>query len=163
MQILFLLALVVPAVLSRSSHTVETPCVETTTEHCFDEPEVKYVPVEVEHCKIVTKVICEQGEHLQLSAPLPPSALLLHFAPLPPSAPLVIPLPLPEPASAVSPIETQICTPVAEEQCNTVTVMTEEITYKKRCKVSTSKNCSPIRRVLTPVSAEVRRKLGHQE
>jgi len=39
--------------------TVKHACREVTTEHCVDNPKVKAVPVEVEHCHTVTKVDCE--------------------------------------------------------------------------------------------------------
>merc|ERR1712128_169553 len=38
--------------------TVKHACRAVTTEHCVDNPKVKLVPVEVEHCHIVTKVEC---------------------------------------------------------------------------------------------------------
>jgi hypothetical protein len=38
--------------------TVKHACREVTTEHCVDNPIVKAVPVEVEHCHTVTKVTC---------------------------------------------------------------------------------------------------------
>merc|ERR1712106_854153 len=38
--------------------TVKHACREVTTEHCVDNPKVKAVPVEVEHCHTVTKVAC---------------------------------------------------------------------------------------------------------
>merc|ERR1712060_203473 len=38
--------------------TVKHACREVTTEHCVDNPIVKLVPVEVEHCHTVTKVAC---------------------------------------------------------------------------------------------------------
>merc|ERR1711874_182297 len=38
--------------------TVKHACREVTTEHCVDNPKVKLVPVEVEHCHTVTKVAC---------------------------------------------------------------------------------------------------------
>jgi len=38
--------------------TVKHACREVTTEHCVDNPKVKPVPVEVEHCHTVTKVTC---------------------------------------------------------------------------------------------------------
>merc|ERR1712201_45046 len=36
--------------------TVKHACREVTTEHCVDNPKVKLVPVEVEHCHTITKV-----------------------------------------------------------------------------------------------------------
>merc|ERR1711973_827016 len=38
--------------------TVRHACREVTTEHCVDNPQVKPVDVEVEHCHTVTKVDC---------------------------------------------------------------------------------------------------------
>merc|ERR1711892_47970 len=38
--------------------TVKHACREVTTEHCVDNPKVKLVPVEVEHCHTVTRVTC---------------------------------------------------------------------------------------------------------
>merc|ERR1711948_148562 len=38
--------------------TVKHACREVTTEHCVDNPQVKPVDVEVEHCHTVTKVDC---------------------------------------------------------------------------------------------------------
>jgi len=38
--------------------TVKHACREVATEHCVDNPKVKPVPVEVEHCHTVTKVTC---------------------------------------------------------------------------------------------------------
>merc|ERR1712128_57120 len=38
--------------------TVKHACREVTTEHCGDNPKVKLVPVEVEHCHTITKVTC---------------------------------------------------------------------------------------------------------
>merc|ERR1712112_177331 len=35
--------------------TVKHACREVTTEHCVDNPKVKLVPVEVEHCHTITK------------------------------------------------------------------------------------------------------------
>jgi len=43
--------------------TVKHACREVTTEHCVDNPKVKEVPVEVEHCHTVTKVSCEDVEN----------------------------------------------------------------------------------------------------
>jgi len=39
--------------------TVKHACREVVTEHCVDNPKVKAVPVDVEHCHTVTKVDCE--------------------------------------------------------------------------------------------------------
>merc|ERR1719516_62657 len=48
-------------------HSVTTSvthaCREVTTEHCVDNPKVKLVPVEVEHCHAVTKVSCSDVEN----------------------------------------------------------------------------------------------------
>merc|ERR1712112_227984 len=44
--------------------TVKHACREVTTEHCVDNPKVKEVPVEVEHCHTVTKVTCEDVENV---------------------------------------------------------------------------------------------------
>merc|ERR1712080_375422 len=44
--------------------TVKHACREVTTEHCVDNPKVKEVPVEVEHCHTVTKVSCEDVENV---------------------------------------------------------------------------------------------------
>merc|ERR1712154_417173 len=38
--------------------TIKHACREVTTEHCVDNPKIKLVPVEVEHCHTVTKVTC---------------------------------------------------------------------------------------------------------
>merc|ERR1739838_923143 len=43
--------------------TVKHACREVTTEHCVDNPKVKAVPVEVEHCHTVTKVACSDVEN----------------------------------------------------------------------------------------------------
>merc|ERR1712048_926413 len=43
--------------------TVKHACREVTTEHCVDNPKVKLVPVEVEHCHTVTKVDCAPVEN----------------------------------------------------------------------------------------------------
>merc|ERR1712098_19244 len=43
--------------------TVKHACREVTTEHCVDNPKVKLVPVEVEHCHTVTKVSCSDVEN----------------------------------------------------------------------------------------------------
>merc|ERR1712242_492696 len=43
--------------------TVKHACREVTTQHCFDNPKVKIVPVEVEHCHTVTKVTCADVEN----------------------------------------------------------------------------------------------------
>merc|ERR1711892_998542 len=44
--------------------TVKHACREVTTEHCVDNPKVKLVPVEVEHCHTVTKVTCADVENI---------------------------------------------------------------------------------------------------
>jgi len=43
--------------------TVKHACREVTTEHCVDNPKIKKVPVEVEHCHTVTKVACTDVEN----------------------------------------------------------------------------------------------------
>jgi len=43
--------------------TVKHACREVTTQHCVDNPKVKIVPVEVEHCHTVTKVVCADVEN----------------------------------------------------------------------------------------------------
>merc|ERR1712025_61962 len=43
--------------------TVKHACREVTTEHCVDNPKVKLVPVEVEHCHTITKVSCSDVEN----------------------------------------------------------------------------------------------------
>merc|ERR1712106_1290103 len=43
--------------------TVKHACREVTTEHCVDNPKVKLVPVEVDHCHTVTKVTCADVEN----------------------------------------------------------------------------------------------------
>merc|ERR1712012_47309 len=47
------------AVAHSAKTTVQHACREVTTEHCVDNPKIKLVPVEVEHCHTVTKVKCE--------------------------------------------------------------------------------------------------------
>ena len=43
--------------------TVKHACREVTTQHCVDNPKVKIVPVEVEHCHTITKVTCADVEN----------------------------------------------------------------------------------------------------
>merc|ERR1712157_640458 len=43
--------------------TVKHACREVTTEHCVDNPKIKLVPVEVEHCHTITKVDCTPVEN----------------------------------------------------------------------------------------------------
>ena len=43
--------------------TVKHACREVTTEHCVDNPKIKLVPVEVEHCPTITKVDCTPVEN----------------------------------------------------------------------------------------------------
>merc|ERR1711892_928324 len=43
--------------------TVKHACRAVTIEHCVDNPKVKLVPVEVEHCHTVTKVACSDVEN----------------------------------------------------------------------------------------------------
>jgi len=54
-----LVAPVAHAVASSVKSTVKHACRTVVTEHCVDNPIVKAVPVEVEHCHTVTKVACE--------------------------------------------------------------------------------------------------------
>jgi len=49
----------VAAVAHSVQTTVKHACRTVVTEHCVDNPIVKAVPVEVEHCHTVTKVACE--------------------------------------------------------------------------------------------------------
>jgi hypothetical protein len=44
--------------------TVRHACREVTTERCVDNPQVKVVPVDVEHCHVITKVACEPIDNL---------------------------------------------------------------------------------------------------
>jgi len=44
--------------------TIKHACRTVVTEHCVDNPIVKAVPVEVEHCHTVTKVACEPVENV---------------------------------------------------------------------------------------------------
>jgi len=44
----------------------------------------------------------------------------------------------------VDTLEVQSCAPRVDKICNTVDVVSEEITYEKRCKEVVSKTCSPI-------------------
>jgi hypothetical protein len=57
-----------PVVASAVGHsvtaTVKHACRDVTTEHCVDNPTVKVVPVEVEHCHVITKVTCTDVENL---------------------------------------------------------------------------------------------------
>merc|ERR1739844_560563 len=59
---------VAPVVASAVGHsfeaTVKHACRSVTTEHCVDNPTVKVVPVEVEHCHVITKVDCTDVENL---------------------------------------------------------------------------------------------------
>eukprot|EP00088_Acartia_fossae_P057193 TRINITY_DN666_c0_g1_i4.p1 TRINITY_DN666_c0_g1~~TRINITY_DN666_c0_g1_i4.p1 ORF type:complete len:267 (-),score=94.09 TRINITY_DN666_c0_g1_i4:418-1197(-) len=54
---------VAPAVAHSAVATVKHACREVTTQHCVDNPQVKIVPVEVEHCHTVTKVACADVEN----------------------------------------------------------------------------------------------------
>merc|ERR1711974_225122 len=58
----------VPVVASAVGHSVSSTvvhaCRDVTTEHCVDNPTVKVVPVEVEHCHVITKVTCTNVENL---------------------------------------------------------------------------------------------------
>merc|ERR1712123_371731 len=46
------------AVAHSVTKTVKHACREVKTQHCVDNPKAKNVPVQVEHCHIVTKVAC---------------------------------------------------------------------------------------------------------
>merc|ERR1712025_91671 len=58
---------VAPIAAHAVAHSVTTnvkhACREVTTEHCVDNPKIKIVPVEVEHCHVVTKVACTPVEN----------------------------------------------------------------------------------------------------
>ena len=54
---------VATAVAHSAVATVKHACREVTTQHCVDNPQVKIVPVEVEHCHTVTKVACADVEN----------------------------------------------------------------------------------------------------
>merc|ERR1712106_1141485 len=54
---------VAAAVAHSVTATVKHACRSVTTEHCVDNPKVKLVPVEVEHCHTVTKVACSDVEN----------------------------------------------------------------------------------------------------
>merc|ERR1712149_161346 len=51
------------AVANSVTTNIKHACREVTTEHCVDNPKVKLVPVEVEHCHTVTKVACTDVEN----------------------------------------------------------------------------------------------------
>lgn len=51
------------AVAHSVTETVKHACREVTTEHCVDNPKIKIVPVEVQHCHTVTKVACADVEN----------------------------------------------------------------------------------------------------
>ena len=53
-------AVAIPAPITK---TIETPCTESTTEHCVDVPIVKEVVTPVETCHVVTKVVCTPAVH----------------------------------------------------------------------------------------------------
>jgi len=57
------IAPVATAVAHSVTATVKHACREVTTEHCVDNPKIKEVPVEVEHCHTVTKVACADVEN----------------------------------------------------------------------------------------------------
>jgi len=61
------IAHVAPIAAHAVAHSVKTnvkhACREVTTEHCVDNPKIKLVPVEVEHCHTVTKVTCTDVEN----------------------------------------------------------------------------------------------------
>ena len=52
------IAPVAHAVAHSAVATVKHACREVTTQHCVDNPKVKSVPVEVQHCHVITKVTC---------------------------------------------------------------------------------------------------------
>jgi len=54
---------VAAAVAHSAVATVKHACREVTTTHCVDNPKVKIVPVEVEHCHTITKVACADVEN----------------------------------------------------------------------------------------------------
>merc|ERR1712055_766290 len=54
---------VATAVAHSATTTIKHACREVTTEHCVDNPKVKNVPVEVEHCHTITKVTCADVEN----------------------------------------------------------------------------------------------------
>merc|ERR1712183_218219 len=56
-------AVAAPAVAHSVTETVKHACREVTTEHCVDNPKIIEVPVEVEHCRTVTKVTCADVEN----------------------------------------------------------------------------------------------------
>merc|ERR1712117_159634 len=51
------------AVATSVKSTVRHSCREVTTQHCVDNPKIKLVPVDVEHCHTVTKVDCAPVEN----------------------------------------------------------------------------------------------------
>merc|ERR1712149_71093 len=57
------IAPVAHAVANSVTTNIKHACREVTTEHCVDNPKVKLVPVEVEHCHTVTKVACTNVEN----------------------------------------------------------------------------------------------------
>merc|ERR1712243_317867 len=57
------IAPVAHAVANSVTTNIKHACREVTTEHCVDNPKVKLVPVEVEHCHTVTKVSCSDVEN----------------------------------------------------------------------------------------------------
>merc|ERR1739841_502789 len=58
----------------------------------------------------------------------------------------------------VDTLEVQSCAPRVDKICNTVDVVSEEITYEKRCKEVVSKTCSP---VIVKRSAEAEPEADH--
>merc|ERR1712088_854365 len=58
----------------------------------------------------------------------------------------------------VDTLEVQSCAPRVDKICNTVDVVSEEITYEKRCKEVVSKTCSP---VIVKRSAEADPQFGY--
>merc|ERR1711892_612016 len=69
--------------------TVKHACREVTTKHCVDNPKVKLVPVEVEHCHTVTKVTCADIENIipQTTCEAVETTHVSHAAPIVHAAP----------------------------------------------------------------------------
>merc|ERR1739845_339449 len=76
--------------------TVKHACREVTTEHCVDNPKVKLVPVEVEHCHTVTKVSCSDVENkIPVTTCEPVETTHVAHAALPVAVPHVAPVAVP--------------------------------------------------------------------
>merc|ERR1711892_1275661 len=71
--------------------TVKHACREVTTKHCVDNPKVKPVPVEVEHCHTVTKVTCADIENIipRTTCEAVETTHVSHAAPIVHAAPVV--------------------------------------------------------------------------